>query len=223
MRQVTKQGIRVDNAWYFSGLLEPGSRVFCRMDPDDMGRLYAFAEDQVTFIAEAICPERAGVDPRAAVAEAQAQRTRIMREGTAELRAAARAVKPRDMIDAVLGLAERKADASNIHAFPRASEIHMTDHLSGAEAAIAVAQAPPAGAPEPEGAPPAPAAPTNIVALPETPKHRFRRALAIREAMDAGAEVTVQEAKWLGGYELTPEFQAHEMMLSVNGREWLEA
>ena len=226
-RQVTKQGIRLDGGMYISGALQPGTRVFCRQDPEDMGRLFVFEAEQGGYLCEAICPERAGVDPRQAVAMAAAERNRIIKEGAAEYRAEARRIKARDMVDDVLALAESKLP-QNLLAFPKRSEIHETEALAHAadaidegvstafdtpfEAASPAVQSPPSGA-----------ANSNVVILPETPKQRFQRAMALREAKAKGLVIGDDEARWLGSYETTAEFKSHEGMYADWGSEWLNA
>lgn len=226
-RQVTKQGIRLDGGMYISGALQPGTRVFCRQDPEDMGRLFVFEAEQGGYLCEAICPERAGVDPRQAVAMAAAERNRIIKEGAAEYRAEARRIKARDMVDDVLALAESKLP-QNLLAFPKRSEIHETEALAHAadaidegvstafdtpfEAASPAVQSPPSGA-----------ANSNVVTLPETPKQRFQRAMALREAKAKGLVIGDDEARWLGSYETTAEFKSHEGMYADWGSEWLNA
>ncbi|MBK1625223.1 DDE-type integrase/transposase/recombinase [Afifella marina] len=50
--------------------------------------------------------------------------------------------------------------------------------------------------------------PENVTRLPESPKERYLRAVAVREAVDAG-EADPRDAVWLGRYETTPEYRAH--------------
>jgi hypothetical protein len=215
-RQVTKKGIRLDEAYYFSGALLPGRRVFCRQDPEDMGRLYVFSDEHGEFIAEAICPRRAGIDPRKAIAMAREEQAALIKKGNAKVRAAAHAIKPRDMIDAVLDLAGRKSAA--VTAFPRPSEPHCTGAL--AQAAVAT------GGERPATSLPAisdDSSTSNVLALPETPKARFRRAMAIRDALAGGESPSAEDVRWLGGYETSAEFKSHASLLAEHGREWLNA
>lgn len=214
-RTVTKQGIRLDYGFYIAGELLAGTKVYCRQDPDDMGRLYAFESETGAFLAEAICPERAGVDPRKAVTAARAAQQEYIREKTDEIRREAKKIKPRDMIDDVLGLAQRKSQ--NVTPFPKPSEMHSTPALTEAATALdgVSFEASRPAATQPEI--------TNVVTLPETAMQRFRRAVEIRAAIVRGAEVDPAEAVWLGGYEQTAEFKAHSDMAASFGSEWLEA
>ncbi len=213
-RVATKQGIRLDYGYYISGALLKGRRVFCRQDPADMGRLYVFESETGAFITEAICPRRAGVDPKAAVAIARAQQAKFIKDETATIRKEAGKIKPRHMIDAVLDLAGRKS--ASITAFPRGSETHSNEALEQAQIAIE------GGADAPRTETPV-SAPSNIHRLPETAKQRFTRALAIRDALHAGEDVDAEDARWLGAYETTAECKTHEHFVSEHGREWLKA
>ncbi len=75
-RTVGKQGIRIDGSHYIAPELVPGETVFVRMDTADMGRAWVFAEDGETYRCVAVCPELAGIDPAAAIAEARAAQKR---------------------------------------------------------------------------------------------------------------------------------------------------
>jgi len=137
-RVVTKYGIRLDGMNFISGALNPGDRVFIRHDPRDMGRIYCFEEDGGAFIAEAICPEHLGIDPKSAQLEVQREQARRIKQEVEPLKRQIRSMKPRDMIDAVLRVAER--DAGNISAFPQARDIHNTKDLSAASDALEIAR-----------------------------------------------------------------------------------
>jgi putative transposase len=215
-RVVTKRGIQLDGAYYFSGALIPGTRVFCRQDPDDMGYLKVFKDDELgAFICEAVCPELAGIDRRQAVAMAQAEQKRIISEGTKIIRAEERKIKPRQMADAIRDLHIQKS--KNITAFPRRTETYSTDAIEQAEIAL-------------EGGFEAPSTPqqthqpaSNVVALPETPKQRFARAMAVKEALAMGGLVDAEQVRWFGNYETTAEFKTFVSLFEEHGREWLNA
>ena len=135
-RIVTKYGIRLDGAIFISGALNPGDRVFIRHDPQDMGRIYCFEEDGGKFITEAICPEHLGIDPKQAQIEVQLEQARRIKQEVDPLKREIRAMKPRDMIDAVLRQAER--DVGSVTAFPPRTEIHQTDDLAAANEALEI-------------------------------------------------------------------------------------
>lgn len=222
-RTVTKRGVRLDGTHFLAPELLAGARVFVRLDPDDMGRIYCFDGEAGAFVAEAIAPERLGIDPAAAVAEARARQVKLVKDATAEIRAEAKRIKPRDMIDAVTRQAAK--NAGTLAEFPRPSEPHTTPSLE--QAAIARAEArQPSYSDEQRAAHAALVAEhasraETVVALPESPKQRFARAVAIQRLIDAGEDVAADDARWLGSYEQTAEFRAHAKMLEDFGPEWL--
>lgn len=213
-RYVTKMGIRLDHGYYISGALIKGRKVFCRQDPADLGRLYVFESETGAFITEAICPRRAGVDPKQAVAMARAEQAKFIKEETAILRRDAKRIQPRHMVDAILDLAGRKS--ASITAFPRGSETHSNDALEQAEIAIESNSSIPETA---AAAPPR----SNVHRLPETAKQRYARALAIQDALHAGETVDPEDVRWLGAYETTAECKTQAHFVSEHGREWLKA
>nr|WP_281436044.1 DDE-type integrase/transposase/recombinase [Aestuariivirga sp. YIM B02566] len=212
-RTVTKQGIRLDYGYYIAHELMAGAKVYCRQDPEDLGRLYIFESETGAFLAEAICPERSGVNPRQLVAAARAAQQDLIRERTQEIRREARRIKPRDMIDDVLGLAKSKN--RNIMPFPKPADTHSSPALDEAASALSAPIAMP-------GQLPIAQATTNVVSLPETAKQRFRRAIAIQEAMTKSDAVDADAARWLTSYVQSAEFKAHIAMFEDFGREWLE-
>ncbi|MER9851215.1 DDE-type integrase/transposase/recombinase [Mesorhizobium sp. M0106] len=60
----------------------------------------------------------------------------------------------------------------------------------------------------------------NVVALPEGPKERYRRALGFRQQLDANT-LPAADAVWLGGYEQSAEFKAHQSMHEDFGEAYL--
>jgi transposase InsO family protein len=230
LRQVGKQGIRIDGSHYLAANLMPGDTVFCRMDPLDLGRLFVFAEDGETFRAIAICPELAGTDPAAAVAAAQAAQKAFIAERVAPIRKEAAKIKPRDMVDAVARQAAK--DAGKLAEFPKKAIRHSTPALDGAaETGRALDIATGRRAPKPNapsaaetamlarieaeiGAASAPEAPAKIQPLrpQETDHQRFRRALALEERVGLGEAIDTDAAIWLGGYQQTAEYRAHKRL-----------
>ncbi|MCB1520662.1 MAG: transposase [Hyphomicrobiaceae bacterium] len=263
IRTVGKQGIKIDGAFFISSTIMPGEKVLVRHDPSDMGRVYCFQADGARFLAEAICPERLGIERAAAVAAARAEQARVLKEQVEPIRRAAKRIKPRDMIEAVLRQAEK--DAGTVLAFPARSDAHTTPALeAAADAATPRAERPrekkltgkaadtyaqlvaeaeagtlgrstdvPASADDEkrrhfeaeftERAPAhtARAKAARVVDLPETPKHRFRRAYQMEQALAEGVDVPADELVWLGGYRTMPEYAAHKAMLADFGVEWL--
>ena len=140
-RIVTKKGVRIDHSYYLAPNIMPETRVFVRMDPEDMGRAWLFSEDGAEFLGEAICPELAGIDPKAAVMEARAQQKRLLEESAAQLRSDMRQIKPRDMVDVIVRKAAK--DAGKLVEFPKREESYTTAGLEAAGEAAGNVQASP--------------------------------------------------------------------------------
>lgn len=205
IRRVGKQGVKIDETFYIAAGVMPGTDVFVRMDPADMGRAYLFDPTGETFLGEAIAPELAGVDPAEAVARAQAAQKAFMAERTADLRKVK--FRPREFAEAILR--EGASSAGTLIAFPKREEPHQTPAL----AAALDATRPPA--------PPAPV-PDEILALQqrliadenvtpirreENAHDRWKRACTIARLMKANQLVAPADALWLGGWRESPEFK----------------
>lgn len=134
IRVVTKFGITLDKAKFIHPDLVPGTRVLVRIDPEDMGRIYVYSTDGREFICIAECPERLGIDPGTAVRAARdAQAERVANE-IAPLQQEIKKIKPRDMIDSVLSVAE--SNSASLTAFPKQTEAYSSDGLDAADAAV---------------------------------------------------------------------------------------
>lgn len=205
IRKVGKQGVKIDETFYIAAGVMPGTEVFVRMDPADMGRAYLFDPAGENFLGEAIAPELAGVDPAEAVARAQAAQKAFMAERTADLRKVK--FRPREFAEAILR--EGASSAGTLIAFPKREEVHETPAL----AAALDATRPPT--------PPAPV-PDEILALQqrliadenvtpirreENAHDRWKRACTIARLMKANQLVAPADALWLGGWRESPEFK----------------
>ncbi|TXN71625.1 DDE-type integrase/transposase/recombinase [Methylobacterium sp. WL6] len=231
IRTVGKQGIRIERSFYLAPQVMPDTQVFVRMDPSDLGRAYLFALDGGEYLVEAICPEILGVDPVEAVALAKDARKALIDSRTAAIRREAKAIRPRDFADTILGRAA--AASSKVVAFPRPSAVHTTPEIEaaghaarrtnprparfGADSAAMLAQI------EAEIVAPAALPRPKVTELrPVDPKlERFRRALDIQRRLKAGAEVAAQEAFWLGSYAEGHEYKAMAGFVEDFGEEAL--
>ena len=233
-RTITKQGIRVDGTHYLTSAAMPQTRVFCRHDPQDLGRLIVFSEDGESWLGEAIAPELAGLDPAATIAKVRADQKAFLEDGVRDLRREMRKITPRAIADAQF---QARASADLI-AFPRPHIRHSTPAIEAAAEAAQGGERQPDlnGTLTPaqerliadmaaeqrketeariaaEAAPKVPLdpdpLPANVTRLPETPLDRYRRALTVQAAIEAGT-ADPQEVRWLARYELTAEFKGHQ-------------
>ncbi|TPL49122.1 DDE-type integrase/transposase/recombinase [Mesorhizobium sp. B2-4-4] len=255
-RQVTKLGISIDNKYYLAPTVMHGTAVFVRMDPNDAGRAYVFAQDGAEFLGDAICPELSGLHPETIVRAAKEMRGELIDERTRQLKADMKKIaKGAPLIERALEVARR--DAPNVVALPKREAAHSTPQISAAIEALGERINPS------KPLDPAAAAAhrrlieemtrqdeaelfartdaklqrrqdeiealrtahlpkdTNVVALPETPKERYRRAFFLRQRIEAEEPVIAADAHWLGGYELSPEFKAQQGMHDDFGDAYL--
>lgn len=135
-RTVTARGIRIDGYYYGIGEVLPRTQVLVRMEPDDMGTVYAFTPDGAQFLGIARCPELAGIQPGAfwsAVREAHAD---ILRQGGKWMEAERRRIaKGPTFIDRYLR--QKQREYGNVIALPKRAEEHSTPQVAAAIAALA--------------------------------------------------------------------------------------
>lgn len=254
-RTVTKFGIRIDSHHYLTPTILPGTAVFVRMDPNDLGRAYAFAQDGAEFLGDAVCPELAGIHPQTFVSAAKEIRRELVDEKTREIRAGMKRIaKGPALIERALEVARR--DQPNVIPLPKRQEAHTTPQISAAIEAMGEMIYPtnpldPRAAAEHRRMIEAMRAedeaelfartdtlieqklaekeaartahlPEGVVALPETPKQRYRRAVMARRAAEAGhAAGDIFDGIWLGRYEQSAEFKAHAKLHEDFGDAYL--
>jgi putative transposase len=212
-RVVTKKGVRIDHSYYLAPTVMPETRVFVRMDPEDMGRVWLFSQDGAEFLSEAICPELAGIDPKAAVMEARAQQKRLLEESAAQLRSDMRKIKPRDMVDVIVRKAAK--DAGKLVEFPKREENFTTRGLEAAAEAAGIIQAP--ALPISDQSVDAKTEVAPVHQLPETRQQRFRRARELESRLQNDGRLSTDEALWLGGYQAGAEYRAMKEMFEEFG------
>jgi putative transposase len=236
LRVMGRQGVRVGGDLYITSGLAVGERVLVRHDPTDMGRIYCFTPDGETFLAEAICPETAGVDRAAAVSEARRAQQRQIAEETAAIKSKARRIKPRDMIDALLKAGEEQA--AKLAEFPKQKQAHVTPQIEAASQARR--KAPPPSAPISEATriraeetaaewnaqrarqKAAPQKPISAADLKELEKdERAVRQFDVEGRIVRGEPVTDWERKWLEGYRNSSEYRSNKGMYEMFAESWL--
>lgn len=225
-RVVGKWGVEIDRHNYLAGEVLPGAEVFVRMDPDDMGRAYLFAEDRGAFLGVAQCAELAGIHPQTFVAAQRELQGEVIAERTKAMREEARRIaKGPALIERALEVARR--DAPNVVPLPRRSETHSTPQIAAALDAMTPRR--PQKSKQLEGraaelhrqlaADLEPATPPKVTRLrkEETPQQRFRRARDIELRHEAGEPVTEDELLFLGGYRVGPEYRSMKRMFDEFG------
>lgn len=230
-RTMTKQGIKNDGFYYLVGTILPGTDLFCRMDPIDMGRMYVFDGNDGRFLDVAICAELAGVNPQEYVRAQKQIAAELLREKEREIKADLRELKKGPSgIDRTIRLAkkekaERDAASANVIPLPKREERHTTPAL---DAALDAVTAPVPGSvikpldqrtaelhaaivreAENKG---------NVVHLdPDAglseAARSFKRAIALEGAIATGAKLPDGDAIWLVRYQSSTEYQVRKEML----------
>lgn len=220
IRTVGKNGVRVGGFHYLTPGILPGETVFVRMDPADKGVIWLFDEAGERFLGRGTNAPLAGVDPAGLLAETRASQKAIIDRDTAEIRKMAKKrVTQRTVLDNRLAAAA--AQTGNLVAFPPRSEIHTTPALdAGLQiAAMRRGEAPAAAPLSPaaeavhrqlvaEAAEPVQERKVTRLRQQETPRQRFRRALELQAAIEAGQAIETEQAIWLGSYQTTAEYRA---------------
>lgn len=225
LRRVTKKGIRLEGAHYDHPLLGgmEGRDVLVKLDEADVGAIYVFSLDG-PFVCRALCPEIAGVSRRDVALGRKRRQQAVMAEGKKMLREAARKANTRDIAQEILD--SRRAEASRTLALPRTGTTYETPAL--AEAGLAARAA---------GAPlPLPVTPDETVRLaaiaqematakpaPDMPETRFARALHLERLAEQGQVLDLELARWLRGYQGTPEYRGFRAVYEDFGDSWLPA
>ncbi|MCW5720401.1 MAG: transposase [Devosia sp.] len=216
IRTVGHEGIAVNKAHYHLGTLMVGDKVLCRQDPMDLGRLRVFKPDGETYLGEAICPQLLGLDPVETIARVRATQKAMHDKVVAPIRKMARKIGPLEVANAQRAAADRRK--GNLVAFPNPTAKYETAALRAALDAVT-----PEKPREVDARTKAEQArliskakttakPGNVAALPETPEHRYRRAMALHARMDAGQPIPAAEAKWLERYTKSSEFRGLSRM-----------
>ncbi|WP_454288935.1 DDE-type integrase/transposase/recombinase [Rhizobium arsenicireducens] len=221
-RRATKFGLRIDHYHYIAASILPGTDVFVRRDPNDMGRVHAFSPDQGSYLGEAICPELSGVHPETWLKAQKELRSEIIAEKTAEIRKGIREImKGPALHERALRNAARKVP--NVIALPKREERHETPEI---RAALQVGKTP-----EPasfSGAQKdlhetivaeltAPAGNVTPLRNGPTPAQRFRSALAIEARIQAHEPVESEETLWLLSYRDSAEYKVQRTMFEEFG------
>lgn len=216
IRRVTKQGLKIDREYYQTAAAWPGEDVLIRMDPTDLGRVLVFRPDGETYLGEAICPPLAGLDPAEVTMRMKAAQKAHEQAALVEVRREMRQIGPRDFMEARLAQAERRS--ATVTRLERPGTPYTTPALDAAqEAAAAAAPDIPAYTPEQRAQAAVVAMPQRPAAPKTTPRDRFRRALALEDAVEAGSPIDADDEAWLRGYRLGAEYRGWMKVFEKQG------
>ncbi|ORE93236.1 DDE-type integrase/transposase/recombinase [Aurantimonas sp. 22II-16-19i] len=231
LRKVTKFGVRIEDEFYQaeSGTILPGRQVFVRRDPNDVGRILLFDPADGRFLDEAICGAIAGIDMKTRLKAKKELQAEYLREQTAPIRKASKDIaKGPALHERSLEVAIR--DMSNVTPLPKPEVTHTTPQIAAALAAAEHGTRKPKAEKPLEGraaeirdqiqrdlGAEAPSRPSATVVQLETRETRWRRALAIEAAMEAGSDISAEDARWLMGYRDDPEYRVMKKMSAEHG------
>lgn len=131
-------GISVENGSYIHAELGAyiGERVFCRWNPNDVGKIYVFHALHGHFICEAVNPEIAGQE----ITMAHAMEAKRIQRGqlTQQRKAFKQLAKQHDVSDAAQTYLDYKSGQNGgLNAFPKPTQTVQTEGTKGATAAMA--------------------------------------------------------------------------------------
>lgn len=224
-RQVNKSGVRVEGTEFASPTLALyiGKTVFVRCHPEDMGRIYVFEEDTLTFICEAVNVQRMGFERKEFSRQSKNMQKEMHREERARTKAAQRKINHDAVIESMI---KNKAQESvNVVDF-RATTRHESAGLAAAQDAIAAMtpKEPSALTPAQEVIKSEIVARNNIAATPYiTDKAaRITRAESLERRLLDGEFISEKDENWLKNYQTNPEFVAHKKIKESFGSAWFE-
>ncbi|MGO7903623.1 DDE-type integrase/transposase/recombinase [Rhizobium leguminosarum] len=226
-RTVTKFGIRIDHNYYRSASFMPGTEVFVRRDPNDIGKIYAFTPDQAEYLGEAICPELSGIHPETFEKARKELNAQLIKERVDPIRAEiAQIVQGPSLIEKSLEVAAR--DVPNVIVLPKRQEQHSTPQIAAALAAATSETQPVArethermsellAAVEADLAPQPKHDNVRPIRTDATPQQRFRAAREIEKAIAEGVAVEPERAAWFGSYRESAEYKAQKGLWEAFG------
>lgn len=225
-RRVTRFGIRIDHYHYVAASILPGTDVFVRRDPADIGRVHAWTLDRGEYLGEAVCAELAGIHPETFYKAEREARAEIMAAQKAELAEALRSIKKGpNFAERVLRVAAR--DVPNVTVLPKREERHTTPDIEGALELDRHSAPKPLDARQEalhaqivaEAAGRETGITDNVTPLrtQPTPAQRFQEARRIAAAIAAKEPVDAEDAQWLGSYQTTAEYKTQQALFEEFG------
>lgn len=225
LRTMTKQGLKIDHFYYLTGSIMVGTEVFVRLDPIDMGKVYAFSVEDGRFLDAAICPELSDVNPAEYVRAQKEVQAELVRERERQIKADIRELKKgpsgieRTIRLAKREAAERAAQNTNVIQLPKREAEHMTPSIAAALEVSTAPKAAPSIASDAQRdivladlAAQWPFENVTPIRSEPTPAQRFRSALDIEQRLAAGDAVEPQKLIWLGSYRESAEYKAQRTM-----------
>ncbi|TCP88952.1 Mu transposase-like protein [Rhizobium sp. PP-CC-2G-626] len=225
-RTMTAQGVSIGGDYYLCGSILPGTEVFVRLDPEDMGKIYLYSLDGHEFLDEAICPKFSNINRPAFVKAKKEEFNQMVAERTRAVKKDVRALQKngsgieRTLRRAKAATEKRNQETANVIQMPRREEPLVTPELIAAIEAMDRPRTPPAR-PLSEKAAELHAAivreseikaATNVVSLDPDAKlspnaRMFKWALSLEEIVAKGNTVSDAEAIRLVNFQASSTYQ----------------
>ncbi|MFT4162825.1 DDE-type integrase/transposase/recombinase [Shinella sp.] len=138
IRKMGPRGIQIDYRFYLSGSILVGTDVFCRQDPEDLGKIYVYSADGRQFLDVAIAAEFSGVNPAEFAKAVTAQGNALVAERLKDLKAEVRQIKKgpaaiaRSIEVAKRRMADKATAQDNVIQLPKREERYSTPALDAA-------------------------------------------------------------------------------------------
>lgn len=225
-RTVGKKGLRVDGGHYdhsYLGGME-GQRVRVLLDDADFGSVYVFREAEdgsPEFLCKAMDMSRTGIDRAEVAMERKRRQKRIIAEGKKAMRKASKEANTGDIVQDILRY--HAEEAGKLTSLPRPTEVHETAALEQAGRAATVGKAPKvqttlAQEEKRKALVEELSAQGKVVEIPrDLKRERYKRALKLEEAQQAGLALSAEDEKWLAGYQGHPEYRTMRKMIEDFG------
>lgn len=219
LRTVQKKGIELDRAWFIAQelALHIGNPVHVRFDPQDLGRIYVFDQDE-NFLCVAECPERTGMDRREVGIKGRAMQTARKQEEKRALKATARRLGTDDIVNEIL--AERAEAAGKLARLPLPATTHHSAGLAAAGCAAQATRRSASAAPsDDERADTAriereithPRARAQVIQI-DDPERNYRRWIALDAGACAGQTLAPDDHAFWSAYRGSDEWRAMEKL-----------
>jgi len=237
-RKMGPRGIQIDHRFYLTAAILVGTDVFCRQDPEDLGKIYVYSADGRQFLDVAIAAEFSGVNPAEFAKAVTAAGNAVVAERLKDVKAEVRRIKRgpaaivRSIEVAKRRVAEKAEAGSNVIQLPKREERHSTPAL---EAALEAATMP--RVPEPKSLNEK-AAELHAAIVREAENRgkstvvhldpdaglsegarNFKWAKAMEAAIASGVQLSDQEAGQLARYQSGSDYQTRKDMLESFGMQ----
>jgi putative transposase len=209
IRTVGREGLSVEGIDYVSPHLIVGQKVQVRLDPDDLGTVWVYTdEDPWQFLGIAENLELKGLNRAEAARKARVMQDAFRREGVAYLRDLAKRADMHNVASRMIGEAPLPSPANFDFS-------HTTPALEEAARAMTTRGRRVIAEPTPEASEKHQRFVETFKAdkqIEETPQQRYARWKTLKAEADAGADIPDELKDWFETYPTLPEYRSCEFI-----------